>query len=166
MAKRLKAAGEEVALLAFLDTFSPVRPKPAWHGRLLYRACHWRPSWWPGFEFGYKRVQISWLTRRGEPIPHALREFALYDGYLTAQQRYKPDVYPGCVTLFRAEEMDPALEWVGSALGWEPFIGDLDIHVIPGNHQRLVLEPNVEVLVAELQAALDRAGNRSLDAAA
>jgi acyl transferase domain-containing protein/thioesterase domain-containing protein len=167
MAQWLRADGEEVALLAFLDTFCPVRPKRAITHQPVYRALRWRPTWWPGFEFGYKRARINWHISRGEPVPHALREFALYDGYLTAQQRYKPSIYAGSATLFRAEEMDPALAWVGSSLGWQPYIaGGLEIKVIPGNHQSLVLEPNVQVLVSELLAALDRAGGRSLDVAA
>ena len=157
MAQLLQADGEDVRLLAFLDTFCPVKPKRS--GLRLGGRLRWRPSWWPGSEFAWKRAKISWQTRHGEPVPHDLREFALYDSFLTAQEKYKPRVYSGSVQLWLAEEMDPALAWIGSDLGWEPYIeGGLDIHQIPGTHQTLVLEPSVELLVAELRDALDTAG--------
>jgi thioesterase domain-containing protein/acyl carrier protein len=181
MAQRLQAEGEEVRFLGFLDTFCPVLPRhpSAFDGdtrtpeRLrrarhdLSRAWHWRPSWWPGFDFAAKRARIWWRTRHGEPVPHDLREFALYDSFLVAQANYKPKPYSGSVTLLVAKKMDPAFTWVGSDLGWAPYVaGGLEIHQIPGTHQTLVLEPSVQLLLTDLRAALDGAGMGSLDVAA
>ncbi len=182
MAQVLQADGEEVRLLAFLDTFCPVKPKrpsviAAYRSmsersrsgvatQALQRALGWRPAWWPGFEFAWKRAKMRWHTRHGKPVPHDLREFAIYDNFSTAQAKYKPKLYSGSVTLWLAEE-NPALAALGADLGWQPYVGGgLEIHPIPGSHHTLVLEPHVQLLVAELRAALDRTASRSFDVAA
>ena len=131
------------------------------------RVYYWRPKWWPGFQFGIMRAQIAWTMRRGRAIPHELREFALYDAFLAAHESYRPTPYPGRISLWRAQEEDPGLAWVSADLGWQPFAaGGLDITVIPGNHQSLVLEPNIDQLVAGLRAALDEAMNSKISEAA
>jgi len=183
MAQRLHAAGEEVSFLGFLDTYCPVLPKAQGLADLLKpipmsdrhrivaqmarRAYYWRPKWWPGFQFGVMRAQIAWNTRGGRAIPHELREFALYDAFLTAHESYRPTPYHGRISLWRAQEEDPGLAWLSADLGWQPFAaGGLDINVIPGNHQSLVLEPNVDKLVAGLRLALDEAMNSTIPEAA
>jgi acyl transferase domain-containing protein/thioesterase domain-containing protein/acyl carrier protein len=177
MAQRLLADGEEVRFLGFLDTYCPVLPRRdgllelvarrmsleerfALAIDLVVRGSRWRPKWWPGFEFGLNRARIAIQTRGGRPIPHELREFALYDAFLTAHEAYRPKAYHGLITLWRAQEENPRLTWLGNDLGWAPFVaGGLEVQVIPGNHQSLVLEPNVDKLVAGLREALDRAMN-------
>jgi thioesterase domain-containing protein len=165
MAQRLQADGEEVKVLAFFETFCPVQPKRP--KQTLPKGLLAAPSWWPGFEFALKRAKICWHTRHGRPVPYHLREFALYDSFLGAQQKYKPKPYSGSVSVWRADERDPAFAWIGSDLGWEPYVaGGLDIHHIPGTHHTLVLEPSVQILVFELQAVLDNTGTGTLQTAA
>jgi acyl transferase domain-containing protein/thioesterase domain-containing protein/aryl carrier-like protein len=183
MAQRLRADGEDVSFLGFLDTFCPVQPdrpgasslfdemparaRARLAGDLVVRGLGWRPSWWPGFVFGWKRARIRWHTRHSEPIPHNLREFALYDAFLEAHEHYKPSPYGGPVTLWRAQEMDPKMTWIRADLGWDAFVaGGVEVHTIQGNHQSLILEPNVHLLVAELKDALDRAVRTSVTLAA
>jgi thioesterase domain-containing protein len=165
MAQRLQADGEEVRFLGFLDTFCPVQPnRPK---QPLLRTVFGRPAWWPGFEFAAKRAKLRWHTRLGQAVPHDLREFALYDNFSAAQAKYRPKPYAGSVALWMADEMDPSFAWIGADLGWAPYVtGELEIHQIPGTHQTLVLEPNVQLVVAELRAALDRAASRGFDVAA
>jgi thioesterase domain-containing protein len=174
IAQRLSAAGEDVRFLGFLDTFCPVQPRRAGVGALLepltleararlaadlvVRATHWRPAWWPGLEFGWKQARLRWLARRGATIPHDLREFALYEAFTAAHEHYRPTAYSGRVTLWSAREQNARLTWIARDLGWGPYVdGGVDVQIMPGNHQSLILEPNVQLLVTGLRAALDRA---------
>lgn len=71
-------------------------------------------------------------------------------------RRYKPDPYPGKITLFWAsgrpeEPSDPRLGWGELAeLG-------MDIHKIPGDHESILREPQLQVLAERLKACLDNA---------
>ena len=41
--------------------------------------------------------------------------------------------------------------------GWGPYCDDVDVTEVPGDHDRMVLEPSVRVLAGHLRAALDDA---------
>ena len=76
------------------------------------------------------------------------------NGY--AARSYVPKVYPGQVTLFRAEEelaKDP-----GRLLhGWDKYAaGGVDVHVVPGSHFNMAYRPHVSVLSKQLTISLDR----------
>jgi thioesterase domain-containing protein/acyl carrier protein len=71
-----------------------------------------------------------------------------------AGQKYRPTVYPGNMTLFRATnqplgiEPDPTLGWAGLAAD------GIEIHDIPGHHGSIVAEPYVRVLAEQLNICL------------
>jgi thioesterase domain-containing protein len=67
-------------------------------------------------------------------------------------QKYRPQLYPGRITLFRSEdaEADP--------LSWTPFsAAPVEVHTIPGDHILMLVEPYVQSLAAQLQQCLDKA---------
>ncbi|MBN2312143.1 MAG: amino acid adenylation domain-containing protein [Candidatus Hydrogenedentes bacterium] len=76
-----------------------------------------------------------------------------------ALRRYTPGVYPGRVTLFRAEnqpfrkrtERDPSLGWGQLAEG------GVDVRIVPGNHVVMFRKPFIEQLGTGLRACLDEA---------
>ena len=39
--------------------------------------------------------------------------------------------------------------------GWTAWVGEVEVHEVPGDHDSMVLEPNVRVLAAQLKARLD-----------
>ena len=41
---------------------------------------------------------------------------------------------------------------------WTPHAGELQVFEVPGNHDNMVLEPNVRVLVSQLRRVIDRLG--------
>ncbi|HTY56399.1 MAG TPA: SDR family NAD(P)-dependent oxidoreductase [Candidatus Binataceae bacterium] len=95
--------------------------------------------------------------RSGRPLPRALRRPA--DINMFAAGQYLAKSYPGRITLFRAAHGialdDPRY---GEALGWQNFAqGGVEIREVPGTHQDMLQEPNVQ-LVAEHLAAV---GTRS-----
>ena len=41
--------------------------------------------------------------------------------------------------------------------GWGPFVDNVDVFEVPGDHDSMVLEPNVRVLAARLRACIEDA---------
>jgi thioesterase domain-containing protein len=162
MAQELLAAGEQVALLALIDSPSPGRPPPPsrlrrWSrtlveedaGRLLRRAgAKWRR------DLGAARrwAAIRFHLVRGEAVPHELRDAWLTDRYVRTAARYRVRPYPGRLSVFRARDATPG--WPGDR-GWEQVAaGGLVVEEVPGDHNSLTQEPHVQVLGARLEAAL------------
>ena len=70
---------------------------------------------------------------------------------------YVPKIYPGPVTLFRAEE-----QWSkvvhAPLFGWDKYAaGGVEMHVVPGNHFNMAYRPHVRVLSEKLTISLDKA---------
>jgi thioesterase domain-containing protein len=63
---------------------------------------------------------------------------------------YEPHAYDGRVTLFRAESIEAVYRHTGPMLGWEGLIPHLDVIEVPGDHDSLVLDPNVQTLARHL----------------
>jgi thioesterase domain-containing protein len=90
-------------------------------------------------------------------VPQALQTIGRAS-YLRAAVRYRPGVYPGRITLFRASEQptgcypDPLLGWRGLAAGG---IEEVDIE---GGHADIMSEPRVAILAEHLTSALQQYG--------
>ena len=66
---------------------------------------------------------------------------------------YRTKFYPGKVILFNAVDQDPALI-VDPLYGWS-LAENIEAHIIPGNHDTILMEPNVKVLADKLSAFLN-----------
>jgi thioesterase domain-containing protein len=67
-----------------------------------------------------------------------------------ALRDYVPKVYPGRVTLFRAQTR-PLFRSHGRDLGWRGLAaGGLEIIDVPGNHETILKEPRVQFLAQAL----------------
>jgi thioesterase domain-containing protein/acyl carrier protein len=82
----------------------------------------------------------------------------VFEAHHRALQEYRPMPSAVPITLFRASvqllshlAMDPTLGWSGLAKG------DVQVHVVPGNHVSITTEPLVRQLAKALSAALDAA---------
>jgi thioesterase domain-containing protein len=166
MARRLTGLGEEVGLLAFIDTFHP--QMPARDITLLSRLERLHRE-----GVGYIREALERQRRdtqvarddraielhvaRGESIPFNLRELYLWRNFERAQAAYRPQPWNGHATLFRAEELDYFFRGGGPTYGWDrDVLGGVDVVTIPGNHSTLLVGANAELLVHSLSAAIDR----------
>jgi thioesterase domain-containing protein len=68
---------------------------------------------------------------------------------IAATREYRPRVYDGRVTLFRAA--DNPVQNPDSDLGWSEFAArGVDLHIVPGNHYTILREPNVMALAERL----------------
>jgi len=152
LAQQLKARGEEVALLALLDSSTPVLNDDP--------SADDDDADVEGFEQGVARVlhemgmgDVS--PREVAPVQYE-RLFQVYKANMRASRRYAPKPYPGRVSLFRADarsvEDNEAL-----AAGWSDLAaGGVEVFEAPGNHYTMVIEPNVRTLAERLSACLNK----------
>ncbi len=181
MACQLKAAGEEVALLALLDAYPAgyfkllpgsgslgqrvqrVFRKLQSHGqnlnqlsgvaKLEYLAGKLRFAPAKARHKIYRRA-YKLYRRIGRPLPAVLRNIEELN--FAAVKDYVPKVYPGQATLFLASDDLTAAYDVEE--GWQGLVaGGLEKIRVPGNHLDIIKEPHVGVLARELRASLDRA---------
>ena len=162
VAQQLMAAGEEVALLALVDTPGPVRRsrRQNWHEHAVRFLAADRARWKQLAERAhalrrlFERRVWHLLYRYGLPFEGLMRESirrSAPDEFLpviAAARSYTPQVYPGRLTLFRRplEELDLGQNgdfgWSGMALG------GLDIVEIPTSHVDMPEDP---IVAAELR---------------
>ncbi len=172
IAHQLRQQGQETALLAFIDTFCPVLPirrglRANWHNLRHLGLTDARVLPKKGYDTlvrHVRRAQVKRLQGTGEALPHQLRDLHLWDTHLRALSAYRPQVYPGAATLFRAAVSDPANDYGVADMGWSEYLGaGLEIKIVPGTHDSLVQEPNVSRLGSELRACIDRAAASPID---
>lgn len=76
---------------------------------------------------------------------------------LGREQTYHPRPYPGKLTLFRCGDA-PVRDCEDWRLAWRRLArGGLEIHVVPGDHETMEQEFNVQVLATDFQKCLDDA---------
>ena len=175
MATQLLDQGQEVALLAILDTPAPVPGDIPVEVDLddaeyLSRiAISIERFFGKSLSVSYEELQplkpderLNYLLDRlkmvnffpPEAKPSQIRGF-LQVAKANDQAYYVPKgVYPNRITLFRAsEEFRDDL-----AMGWDKFSCEsVDTHDVPGDHITMVTEPHVQVLAEKLRACLDKA---------
>jgi amino acid adenylation domain-containing protein len=171
MAQRLVAAGQDVRMLALLDTYGPgYRTFPS----SLHRAeSHLRNVWNLALpkKVEYVKIRVraarTLLTRRlwraadrtlrafGQSMPRAV-ENAEGTHYLRALRMYEIRPYPGMITLFRAEEQPVGLR-ADPYLGWGPLAASgVDVYEVPGSHEGHLFQPHVVKVAEAMRTALDK----------
>ncbi|HTW87410.1 MAG TPA: non-ribosomal peptide synthetase [Candidatus Binataceae bacterium] len=177
IAQQLVGGGEQVAMVALLDTFCPGYPRLQWNAPLRFRLFRLlgerfaQPPDRPGSsllrelnELWAMRLQILSRRLRGRAIPQRNIYFHWRAIATAASHRYRPRTYPGPVTLFRlkgrpAAELyrpDPLLGW-GRALANEPEVIDLNLMLkFPGAHNAMLREPHVGEVADKLRGAINR----------
>ncbi|WP_217441728.1 non-ribosomal peptide synthetase [Myxococcus sp. CA039A] len=179
MARRLQASGEQVELLAMIDSHAPKpepRPTPdalsqlAAFGQVL--GLPWRdlpvdPERLARLEGRERLAYLLELTRRASThtidldVDAAERLFALYQRLSEAQRGYVPTgaPYEGTTVLIKAATPLPGLT-VTADLGWGPWLATAPtVHESPGDHYTMLRAPHVTTLAelfARLLAALKR----------
>jgi amino acid adenylation domain-containing protein len=169
MARVLQAQGEEVGLLALLETVA----MPARFPNIRYYAhrsrCFLRMSpqrWLVYVREKARYARNSRLANRmrfrqvEEPAtardPRLLQLEHVYNTNLSALNRYRSSYYPGTVTLFNAADKDPAV-LPDQHYGWIGLAKEIEIYEVPGNHDTMLTEPNVSILAEQLNRRLREA---------
>ncbi|HYJ79202.1 MAG TPA: amino acid adenylation domain-containing protein [Longimicrobiaceae bacterium] len=174
MAQQLAAAGEEVALLALLDTGMPRPAEQAGdaldHARVLQRIVADLVGW--AAAALVKVEKIRGLSPREQALaairqvasPRTLPESRLDEvlaltavrlANLRALVGYRARPYPGHATYFRtagSERMHPPEP--GHAF-WRPLaLGGMTVHRLTGSHGTILHQPHVAALAGHLAASL------------
>lgn len=172
IARRLKADGQTVDLLAMLDTSFPVTEgKGSPWQRLsviagMLRKREWRTleqkagmfllSIREAIERWVNLARWRWLEMRGKRFSDNLIDFIQLEVNTQASRIYRPEPYDGRITYFKAME---ALETrVRHDTHWKEIaLGGFELHEVPGDHLSMMEEPFVRELGMRLDECLSRA---------
>jgi phthiocerol/phenolphthiocerol synthesis type-I polyketide synthase E len=169
MAQQLLALGEQVALLALIDTPGPGQMPVKLEDNELQLLAYLLNAE-GNFSFSAEDFQqmepderlLQFLDRFRHsmrlPADYGLAELRFFLHLIKvdvqALRNYTPRTYPGRVIFFRANDQDainpqnPELAWVNLATG------GLNIHEVPGNHITMNYAPNAQVIAEHLRAYL------------
>ncbi len=149
MAQQLRAAGEEVPLLALFDTYDPKE-----YVRDMGRDARFYD---PLKHAVLKHLAERSLRRKQHIADPRVRHHYIISTYDRAIKGYRPGPYQGTITLFKARGTSGP-----DHMGWASLAkGGLEVVHVPGDHYSMIKEPHVKVLSAELAVAIDRASRRS-----
>ena len=171
IARQLEAAGEEVSLLVLLDTPVPLRPVLSRADKAAIKAAELREKG-PGFLIDWAKQRWDWENRgkheRASDSADGFHNAAIESAFRAALPRYEMIVRNGRTVLFR-----PPLDlrwkvtggrWVSSAREYvfpdndlTRFAPALKVIEVPGDHDSMVLEPNVRVLAKRLKSLIAEA---------
>jgi amino acid adenylation domain-containing protein len=171
MAHQLRATGEEVSLIGMLDAKTKHYDEELTRSRGLQGQAAHRVNRFTG---NIKSLTLKGLTAyiwdklKTRAVRYSCAAAAklnmtrvpafmksAYDINHVAIQNYELRPIDAHLILFRAEEQDHA---AGSyELGWKDiFRGGIEVHDLTGDHERIFLEPNIEVLASSLRACLQK----------
>lgn len=180
MARRLREEGEDIELLALIDTgfrrrdlplSARLRAKFSWACQAVRRLTARRPHEWLPHP---RRALRTWRAQRDEnwqvqiamadalpPLPPRRR--AVLEGNVAAARAYAPRPYPGVIHYFQAADRrgrhdDPVP-------GWQKLSRGVRLFRIPGEHASMIQEPHVRVLAREIAACLVQRPSRAPDGA-
>lgn len=184
MARYLESRGEQVGLLLLIDSAAPNSGyervpwwRPTFYPRFAVNSAYWLSDFF-ALEPGERRefVQRKWgvMKRKARglfsngsqwQLGFTLEEFIdtkqfpeheleLWRMHLTAGATYTPKPYGGRVLLLRTRGQ-PFVCSFDPQYGWGKLVlGGLDVRIVPGAHERIFMEPAVQILAQEVKRAL------------
>ncbi|MDB6015656.1 MAG: non-ribosomal peptide synthase [Pedosphaera sp.] len=168
MAHQLKAQGQQVALLALLET-SALPPRLTHYKYYVHRLfCLLRAG-----PVAVARYLHRKLKRKFKPVaqsPQTQDDFAfdataqgpfqnrehVYSINLAATRKHKSRPYAGTITLFNGTGYESE-GIIPPHSGFTTLAGKLELHLVPGDHRSVLKEPNVRILAGKINACLGRA---------
>jgi thioesterase domain-containing protein len=176
VAHQLEAMGEEVGLVVLLDTPVPLRPKLSRPDKALIKLGHFREKGF-GYLTEWAKSRYEWEMRRFRPEEDAPEEAQFHDkaieaAFIAALPRYEMRRWDGNVVLFRppldrrwkvsgGQYVSTAKEYVHEDNQWGEWLDNLKVIEVPGDHDSMVLEPNVRVLAAEMRRCIEAVEKRA-----
>lgn len=169
IAQQLEAAGEEVSLLAMIDTPLPVRPALGRRDRAIIKLRQFTERG-PRYLLDWVRTRLAWEVQRrrapaGDAGGAAFNNARIEAAFLGSVARYRPQPWSGALLMYR-----PPLDrrwkvtggnWVSSERqyvyndnDWGQFASNIEVFEVPGDHNSMVLVPNVSVLTEHLRQRL------------
>lgn len=159
VARLLAAEGEDVRLLAIIDSHLPASWRRQFRigPRVVRLAAAGRPAQaWKLFVQGCRDL----LARRPRGTANAALAFGARESGITqvlaqAGAAYEPAPYEGRLVFFQSARQAPGVG-AGTLLGWKEVArGGLDVRVIPGDHLSILAPPNADALARALAEFLE-----------
>lgn len=175
MAHQLEAAGEQVALVVMLDTPLPMRPVLTRLDRALVKWQQIRARG-PAYFAEWARNRVAWeIEKRRSPLPsapeHQFHNAEIEAAFRAALPLYDLRGWTGNLVLFRPALdrlwkvsgnawVDGEREYVYEDNDWTRWAPATRVFEVPGDHDSMVLEPNVRVLATRMRRILNEAEAR------
>ncbi|MEM1159737.1 MAG: SDR family NAD(P)-dependent oxidoreductase [Pseudomonadota bacterium] len=177
IARQLRAAGEEVAAIILLDTPLPQRPALSRRDRIMINWLNLREEG-VSYVTTWARNRIEWelKKRRGddaedEEAGQQFHDAAIEAAFLRSVAQYEVTPWEGPLTLFRppllarwqvapGRLVDKHRHYMFPDNDWTQYVPGLEIFEVPGDHDSMVLEPNVRVLANRIKRVLEKADER------
>jgi amino acid adenylation domain-containing protein len=185
MAQHLTQLGEPVGLLVMLETAPPnINQKQSWSATAAKYSIENIVENVKDFVHHSPQEKLALLKQKGKrlgqkfrgkiapaagptekspdlkdvlDLSHYPKDYVLYaQTHWQALTHYQPRPYSGEITLFRAKKQ--GLSNFNHTLCWDALVEDrVSVTVIPGTHESMLQEPNVQIIAAKLRALLDDA---------
>ncbi len=175
MAQQLRAAGQDVGVLALLDTPLPVRPSLTKPDKALIKLAEIRAKG-PGYLMEWARNRWTWERQKraglhtpGDDVPGTeFNNIKVQQAFLKAVGEYQTPRWEGPLTLFRppldlhwsvtgGKWVSAEREYVFEDNDWRKYAPNMEVIEVPGDHVSMVLAPNVTTLAHELREVIARA---------
>ncbi len=169
IARQLQAAGEEVPLLALLDTPVPMRPTLSRADKLLIRLAEVRAEGFGFFARWWREKQAYTQRLAAGPAGDAgVNNAAIEAAFRAALPVYDLQPRVQATALFRppldlrwqvtgGRMVTSAREFAFADNDLTRFAPSLAVFEVPGDHDSMVLEPNVRVLARSLATLITEA---------
>ena len=174
IARQLREEGEEIALLVLLDTPLPTSPplssvdKISIHlQRIRAKGASYFAEWARNrYQWERHKLQQKFSKSDEAENPYDFQSDTIQVAFLEALDKYELLPQELTIHLFRPR-LDEVYRLRGGRIlntdrnpvfhdnGWSPFVSNVEVHVVPGDHDSMVLEPNVRVLATELREIIE-----------
>ena len=174
MARRLRELGQEVALVALIDSPAPeklARPdeaeRVAWFMRDIAGTAG-RPFTLPAealrplgaeqrLAFALERAHEAGVVARDVDLPQLQRLLRVFEADTKAMDQWTPRQVDVRAVLLKAADDTVAR---ADTAAWRPWVGNLEARTLAGDHYSLLSPAGVDTLVAVLRMSLTRAESR------
>lgn len=177
IARQLREQGEEIGMLVLLDSRLPKMPELRYQDRVRMKVQELRRSgstyiveWGKNrVEWELGRLRKRFFPREVEegPTPTSFQNEAIEAAFRRALEHYEMPFYQGTAILFRPKLaptyqldderwIDHEYEYMFHDNGFGKHCTDLEVYEVPGDHDSMVLEPNVRVLARRLKRLIAR----------
>ena len=175
IARQLETSGEEVALCVLLDTPLPVRRPLEPRDRLMIQ---WQEARAKGqvYPLIWARNRLRWEIARRRATDetatqHSFHNAEIEAAFLAAVAAYEVAPWDGPLVLYRpplvgkwqvsqGRMVNSERAYVLHDNDWGQFVPHVEVYEVPGNHDSMVLEPNVRVLAGLMREAIGHAEAR------
>lgn len=148
MAQQLNRNGDEVLMLALLDSYAP---------KLFGEVMQQEAKFYEPIKKSVMRQMVKWQHDKGKILAPKLRHFNIIDTYDQATYRYDIRPYDGPMLMIKA-----AASPGPDHMGWKDLVkGELTLASTPGDHYNMIKDPHVKTLSKLIEQGIRKAAERA-----